>query len=69
MDDLGRSRRRGPVPSEDAARNVRLVAVTFGVTVVLTRLYLALTDYPQIGAASTTSPTHCGAGCCSSSAG
>ncbi|MFC5139374.1 hypothetical protein ACFPK1_14120 [Actinomycetospora rhizophila] len=40
---------RGPVPREDAARSVRLVAVTFGVTVVVTRLYLALTDYPQIG--------------------
>lgn len=34
---------------DDAARNVRLVAVAFGVTVVVTRLYLALTGYPQIG--------------------
>ncbi|MHC1563042.1 hypothetical protein ACR9E3_29125 [Actinomycetospora sp. C-140] len=41
--------RRGPVPRDDAARNVRLVAVAFGVTVVVTRLYLALTGYPQIG--------------------
>ncbi|MEJ2890872.1 hypothetical protein [Actinomycetospora aeridis] len=40
---------RGPVPREDAARSVRLVAVAFGVTVVVTRLYLALTGYPQIG--------------------
>ncbi|MEJ2860239.1 hypothetical protein [Actinomycetospora flava] len=39
----------GPVPREDAARSVRLVAVAFGVTVVVTRLYLALTGYPQIG--------------------
>jgi hypothetical protein len=29
---------RGPVPREDAARSVRLVAVAFGVTVVVTRL-------------------------------
>ncbi|GAA4796641.1 hypothetical protein GCM10023200_35930 [Actinomycetospora chlora] len=41
--------RGGPVPRDDAARNVRLVAVAFGVTVVVTRLYLALTGYPQIG--------------------
>lgn len=44
-----RPRRRGPVPRDDAARSVRLVAVAFGVTVVVTRLYLALTGYPQIG--------------------
>ena len=56
-------RLRGPVPREDAARNVRLVAVAFGVTVVVTRLYLALTGYPQIGGAPTTSPTPSGAGC------
>ncbi|MDD7936872.1 hypothetical protein PHK61_00385 [Actinomycetospora lutea] len=37
------------MPREDAAHSVRLVAVAFGVTVVVTRLYLALTDYPQIG--------------------
>ncbi|WP_133825195.1 hypothetical protein [Actinomycetospora succinea] len=37
------------MPREDAARSVRLVAVGFGVTVVVTRLYLALTGYPQIG--------------------
>ena len=43
------SAHRGPVPREDAARSVRLVAVGFGVTVVVTRLYLALTGYPQIG--------------------
>ena len=47
-----RRRLRGPVPREDAARNVRLVAVAFGVTVVVTRLYLALTGYPQIGGAT-----------------
>jgi hypothetical protein len=44
-----RRRRRGPLPGDDAARSVRLVAVAFGVTVVVTRLYLALTGYPQIG--------------------
>ncbi|MFR9801225.1 hypothetical protein ACL02T_02855 [Pseudonocardia sp. RS010] len=33
----------------DAVRSVRLLAVAFGVTVVVTRLYLALTGYPQIG--------------------
>ncbi|GAA4539940.1 hypothetical protein [Pseudonocardia xishanensis] len=42
-------RLRGPVPRSDGARSVRLVAVAFGVTVVVTRLYLALTGYPQIG--------------------
>ena len=42
-------RHRGPVPRADGARSVRLVAVAFGVTVVVTRLYLALTGYPQIG--------------------
>jgi hypothetical protein len=42
-------RLRGPVPREDAAHSVRWVAVAFGVTVVVTRLYLALTGYPQIG--------------------
>ena len=43
------TRLRGPVPRSDGARSVRLVAVAFGVTVVVTRLYLALTGYPQIG--------------------
>ncbi|MCD2194647.1 hypothetical protein LQ327_14835 [Actinomycetospora endophytica] len=42
-------RSRGPVQRADGARSLRLVAVSFGVTVVLTRLYLALTGYPQIG--------------------
>jgi hypothetical protein len=37
------------VPREDAARTVRLVAVVFGITVVLTRLYLSLTGWPQLG--------------------
>jgi hypothetical protein len=45
----GQRRHRGLVPRDDAARSVRLVAVAFGVTVVVTRLYLALTGYPQIG--------------------
>ncbi|GAA1834382.1 hypothetical protein GCM10009836_10740 [Pseudonocardia ailaonensis] len=42
-------RLRGPVPREDGAASVRLLAIAFGVTVVVTRLYLALTGYPQIG--------------------
>lgn len=40
---------RAPVLRPDAAAGVRLVAVAFGVTVVVTRLYLELTGYPQIG--------------------
>ncbi|WP_433507926.1 hypothetical protein ACQP04_16580 [Pseudonocardia halophobica] len=43
------TRLRGPVVREDAVQTVRLLAVAFGVTVVVTRLYLALTGYPQIG--------------------
>lgn len=39
----------GPVPRIEARINVVLLAVSFGVTVVGTRLYLALTGYPQIG--------------------
>ncbi len=42
-------RSRAPVQRADAPRSLRLVAVSFGVTVVVTRLYLALTGYPQIG--------------------
>ena len=38
-----------PVPRADGAANVRLLAVSFGVTVVGTRLYLSLTGWPQIG--------------------
>jgi hypothetical protein len=38
-----------PVPRVDGAASVRLLAVSFGVTVVGTRLYLSLTGYPQIG--------------------
>jgi hypothetical protein len=45
----GTGRSRSPVQRADAARSLRLVAVSFGVTVVITRLYLALTGYPQIG--------------------
>lgn len=33
----------------DGAASVRLLAVSFGVTVVGTRLYLSLTGRPQIG--------------------
>ena len=44
-----RARQQRPVPRSDGARNVRLLAVAFGVTVVATRLYLSLTGYPQIG--------------------
>ena len=42
-------RRRTPVQRPDGARSLRLVAVAFGVTVVVTRLYLELSGYPQIG--------------------
>ncbi|NMO88561.1 hypothetical protein [Actinomycetospora sp. TBRC 11914] len=45
----GTRRRRTPVQRPDGARSLRLVAVSFGVTVVVTRLYLVLTGYPQIG--------------------
>ncbi len=45
----GPRRRRTPVQRPDGAASLRLVAVSFGVTVVVTRLYLALTGYPQIG--------------------
>lgn len=38
-----------PVPRADGARWVGLLAVSFGVTVVVTRLYLSLTGWPQIG--------------------
>lgn len=41
--------RHSPVPREDGARWVRLLAVSFGVTVVVTRLFLSLSGYPQIG--------------------
>jgi hypothetical protein len=40
---------RRPVQRADGPQSVRLLAVSFGVTVVLTRLYLSLTGYPQIG--------------------
>ncbi|ODU06346.1 MAG: hypothetical protein ABS81_04840 [Pseudonocardia sp. SCN 72-86] len=40
---------RSPVPRVDGARWVGLLAVSFGVTVVVTRLYLSLTGWPQIG--------------------
>ena len=42
-------RRRTPVQRPDGARSLRLVALGFGATVVVTRLYLELTGYPQIG--------------------
>ena len=45
----GTRRRLTPVQRPDGARSLRLVAVSFGVTVVVTRLYLVLTGYPQIG--------------------
>ncbi|AEA22760.1 hypothetical protein Psed_0496 [Pseudonocardia dioxanivorans CB1190] len=38
-----------PVPRADGARWVALLAVSFGVTVVVTRLYLSLSGWPQIG--------------------
>jgi hypothetical protein len=39
----------GPVERRGAGRSLMVMAVSFGVAVVLTRLYLALTDYPQVG--------------------
>src|SRR6195952_5456291 len=42
-------RRRTPVQRPDGARSLRLVAVSFGGNVVVARLYLELTGYPQIG--------------------
>ena len=38
-----------PVLRADGAANVRLLAVSFGVTVVGTRLYLSLAGWPQLG--------------------
>ena len=38
-----------PVQRADGPRSVTVLAVSFGVTVVVTRLYLSLTGYPQIG--------------------
>lgn len=40
---------RRPVQRADGLRSVEILAVSFGVTVVVTRLYLSLTGYPQIG--------------------
>jgi hypothetical protein len=38
-----------PVERRSAGTYLMVMAASFGVTVVLTRLYLAITDYPQIG--------------------
>ena len=38
-----------PVSSANAGRNLGLLVVSFGVTVVVTRLFLALSGYPQVG--------------------
>lgn len=38
-----------PVPSADAGRNLGLLVIAFGVTVVVTRLFLVLSGYPQVG--------------------
>jgi hypothetical protein len=38
-----------PVERRSAGTHLMVMAASFGVTVVLTRLYLAITDYPQIG--------------------
>lgn len=45
---LGR-RRHGRVARDSAANYITLMAVAFGVTVILTRAYLALSGYPQVG--------------------
>jgi hypothetical protein len=41
--------RQRPALRAHARRDLALVAMSFGVTVVVTRLFLALADYPQIG--------------------
>jgi hypothetical protein len=38
-----------PVPSAEAGRNLGLLVIAFGVTVVVTRLFLVLSGYPQVG--------------------
>ena len=38
-----------PVASANAGRNLGLLVVSFGVTVVVTRLFLVLSGYPQVG--------------------
>jgi hypothetical protein len=38
-----------PVASANAERNLGLLVVSFGVTVVVTRLFLVLSGYPQVG--------------------
>jgi hypothetical protein len=40
---------RRPVQRADGPHSMTILAVSFGVTVVVTRLYLSLTGYPQIG--------------------
>ena len=40
---------RRPVQRADGPHSMTILAVSFGVTVVATRLYLSLTGYPQIG--------------------
>ncbi len=44
-----RSARRAPRRAAQRGTYLKVMAASFGVTVVLTRLYLAVTDYPQIG--------------------
>ena len=41
--------RHGRVARDSAANYITLMAVAFGVTVIVTRAYLALSGYPQIG--------------------
>lgn len=48
-DDPSIPARRRFVLRPDATRQLVLLAVAYGVTVVVTRLYLALSGYPQIG--------------------
>jgi hypothetical protein len=50
MNDLSRIRK--PVKRSGAERYLRLTLLSFAVSVVLTRLFLALTGYPQVGGGS-----------------
>ena len=43
------ARRGAPSSAPSGPRSVTVLAVSFGVTVVVTRLYLSVTGYPQIG--------------------
>jgi hypothetical protein len=62
----GTRRIREPVQREGAAHYVLISVVAFAVTVIVTRVFLALTGYPQLGTSTLhcTSPMWCGAAWC-----